>query len=182
MLRELQRRLSAHQADLAAMGSLPPPDPEAAYRPDLLARMVLTLCPRLDPALSLLLEQLISYPPEALQLIRSNLAPELQAVLEVLEPIEQGLVGAAVVKAVAPVRGTEPVGSPAPVASGHTSQRIAWPINASTRSTADVHSWGVTAPARPPPEPSVAGASRQPWPTCDGGRMLQVLRRGGAQI
>ncbi|MFZ4567253.1 MAG: DNA primase, partial [Prochlorococcaceae cyanobacterium] len=49
MLRELQRRLSAHQADLAAMGSLPPPDPEAAYRPDLLARMVLTLCPRLDP-------------------------------------------------------------------------------------------------------------------------------------
>ncbi len=162
ILRELQRRLSAHQADLAARGTAPPPDPEAAYRPDLLAQMVLSLCPRLDPALSLLLEPLISYPPEALQLIRSNLAPELQAVLEVLEPVEQGLVGAA---AGVPPQPSEPA---VPMAMPHSSQRIGWPSQASTGSTGSTgHVSGASAPARsPPPGPATGGRQGSAAASC----------------
>lgn len=54
---------------------------------DPLAAVVLSLCPRLDPPLAGLLLELVRCGPEARRLLQADPVPELQVVLELLEPV-----------------------------------------------------------------------------------------------
>jgi DNA primase len=67
---------------------LPPrPKPADLGERDMLAGCVLTICPRLDPPVTVLLEELACNPPEVWRILRRDPQPELEVVLQILEPV-----------------------------------------------------------------------------------------------
>jgi len=67
---------------------LPPrPRPADLGERDMLAGCVLTICPRLDPPVAVLLEELACNPPEVWRILRRDPQPELEVVLQILEPV-----------------------------------------------------------------------------------------------
>jgi DNA primase len=67
---------------------LPPrPRPADLGERDMLAGCVLTICPRLDPPVAVLLEELACNPPEVWRILRRDPQPELEVVFQILEPV-----------------------------------------------------------------------------------------------
>lgn len=167
------------------------PRPTDLTERDMLAGCVLTLCPRLDPAVAVLLEELACNPPEVWRILRRDPQPELEVVLEILEPVdqqlvgkeEQGPVGQPVVgpagirlEALQTCRREGPGGieRPKPQGTGpsrarpmaHTSQRMGCPSHAST---------GSSGPTRGTPTTTAAGsASTTARPPPAGGRTVEA--------
>ena len=88
----LALRTPQHQRAMGCLrqieARLPPgPDGGTGGETDLLIGAVLSLCPRLDPELALLLEQLCRCGQEVQRILAADPGPELIAILDVLEPV-----------------------------------------------------------------------------------------------
>ena len=162
------------------------PRPTDLTERDMLAGCVLTLCPRLDPAVAVLLEELACNPPEVWRILRRDPQPELEVVLEILEPVVQPLVGEEEGPVTTPVVaqpcGQEPgaIEHPRPQGTGpsrarpmaHTSQRIGCPSHASTGSSrhtpgapTTTAAGSASTTARPPPAGGRTVEDRGSWPS-----------------
>jgi hypothetical protein len=92
----LALRTPQHQRAMGCLrqieARLPPgpsgaPDGGTGEETDLLIGAVHSLCPRLDPELALLLEQLCRCGQEVQRILTADPGPELIAILDVLEPV-----------------------------------------------------------------------------------------------